>query len=855
LQVTPEQWPFVSRLLDEALEVPPEARQRWLESLPPEDLPFKSTLQTLLRHASEAETRDFLDIFPSLPEGAVRSIRRLSPGDRVGPYVIEEEIGSGGMGAVWRARRRDGVIKRPVALKLPHAGPHGRHLIEMFMTERDILAELAHPNIARLYDAGFSDAGQPFLALEYVAGFHLTEYCDRHRLDLRRRLRLFQQVLRAVQYAHAHLVVHGDIKPSNVIVGMDGRAMLLDFGVAKVIAAEAAHEHPPAEIAMTPYYASPEQVAGEAVTTASDVYSLGVLLRELVTGERQRKPPAKTLDADLEAIIGKARQSAPAERYVTVDAFWQDVEHYLNGGPVAARTGTRWYRTRKFVARHKVSVAAGGVALVATLATAAIALFEAHAASAERDRALAMSSRSEAVAEFLNVLITEAGSSDKPMTVSDMLTRSEALVNYQYRDNPEQRAAVLDMLGVYYQNTGRGGARGEKLLSEALQAVKSSRDGDLRRKLTCDHAMALENRDMVSEATRALNSVIEDPKTSPQQAAQCLQFMAYIAEQGGDFAGSLRSGRQALERLGQARGSATLTASILGTVGFAEHLNGDNLAAEQFFRRSIAQFAQAGRDGGPEAVAVRSDWAVISEEAGTPRRALEQYDETIRMAAQSDPVAPPPPYLLGNRAYALRSLGRFSEARESYLGCTAQTERIGETNGLAACMLGLAGVEVEIGNLTAAEGWIDKAAAVVGTSVPPASPTAMSLRAARGTLAVAQGRREQARTMLNALIAEAKDSALEIGLRARAELNLNEGRTAEAEGDARRALSITQAAQGGVPYSDRTGRAWFVLGRVLAQQGDATRALEAFNAALAHLSNTVDDNHPLLIRARQLAHG
>ena len=144
------------------------------------------------------------------------------------------------------------------------------------------------------------------------------------------------------------------------------------------------------------------------------------------------------------------------------------------------------------------------------------------------------------------------------MTVSDMLTRSEALVNYQYRDNPEQRAAVLDMLGVYYQNTGRGGARGEKLLSEALQAVKSSRDGDLRRKLTCDHAMALENRDMVSEATRALNSVIEDPKTSPQQAAQCLQFLAYMAEQGGDFAGSLRSGRRALERLGQARGSATL---------------------------------------------------------------------------------------------------------------------------------------------------------------------------------------------------------------------------------------------------------------------------------------------------------
>ena len=832
-----------------------EARERWLESLPPADLPLKATLQTLLRHASEAETRDFLDIFPSLPADAVRCIRSLSPGERIGPYVIEEEIGSGGMGAVWRARRRDGVIKRPVALKLPHAGPHGRHLIEMFMTERDILAELAHPNIARLYDAGFSDSGQPFLALEYVAGFHLTEYCDRHRLDLRRRLRLFQQVQRAVQYAHGHLVVHGDIKPSNVIVGMDGRAMLLDFGVAKVIAAEGAHERPPEDIAMTPYYASPEQIAGEVVTTASDVYSLGVLLRELLTGERPRKLPSKTLDPDLEAIVHKARQGAPGERYVTVDAFWQDIEHYLQGEPVAARAGTRWYRTRKFVARHRVSVAAGGVALLATLATAAIALFEAHAASAERDRAIAMSSRSEAVAEFLNVLITEAGSAEKPMTVSDMLQRSEALVNFQYRNNPEQRAAVLDMLGVYYQNTGRGAARGEQLLSEALLAVKSSPDGDLRRKLTCDHAMTLESRDMVSAATRALNSVIDDPRSSPQQAAQCLQFLAYVVEQDGDFASSLKTAHRALERLGQAKGSAPLTASILGTIGFAEHLNGNNVAAEQFFRRSIAQFAQAGRDRGPEAVAVRSDWAVVSEEAGTPRRALEQYDQTLQMAAQSDSVAPPPPYLLANRAFALRSLGRFGDARKSYLGCTSQTQRSGESNGLAACLLGLAGVEFEVGNLRTAEDWINQAAAVVGTSVPPGSPTAMSLRAALGSLAVAQGRREPARTLLNALIVEAKDSSLEIGLRARAELNLEEGKVVDAEADARRALSITQAAQGGVPYSDRTGRAWLVLGRVLAQHGDAVRAHEAFNAALAHLSNTVDDDHPLLVRVRQLAHG
>src|SRR6185312_3977814 len=307
LRVTPEQWPSVSRLLDEVLELPPAARAEWLESLPPADRPFQATLRTLLRHASPAETRDFHDIFPSLPADAARSIRALRPGDSVGPYIIEEEIGSGGMGAVWLARRSDGVIKRPVALKLPHAGPHGRHLIEMFMTERDILAKLAHPNIARLYDAGFGDSGQPFLALEYVAGLHLTDYCDRNKLDIRQRLGIFQQVLRAVQYAHGHLIVHGDIKPSNVIVGIDGRAMLLDFGVAKVIAAEAHGQRtPPQDVAMTPYYASPEQMAGAAITTASDVYSLGVLLGELLAGERLCRTPSRSLGADLDAIIQKA---------------------------------------------------------------------------------------------------------------------------------------------------------------------------------------------------------------------------------------------------------------------------------------------------------------------------------------------------------------------------------------------------------------------------------------------------------------------------------------------------------------------------------------------------------------------
>jgi serine/threonine-protein kinase len=423
MPIDPKQWPILSRLLDEALEVPPEARDRWLESLSTTNSRFRDELRTLLRHGTTAQTREFLDILPNLKEAvddARAAVSRpvLKPGTAVGPYVIEREVGSGGMGGVWLARRSDGLIKRPVALKLPHRGPHGHHLADRFASERDILAELAHPNIARLYDAGFSEDGQPFLALEYVSGAPLIEYCDHRQLDLRARLRLFQQVLNAVQYAHGNLVIHRDLKPSNVVVGNGGRAVLLDFGIARLIAIDPCDEGEraqggPAGGALTPDYASPEQIAGHSVATASDIYSLGVLLFELLTGERPyklvqanrqelerailtvepAKPSAtvvseaaagarrctvrslsKALGGDLDMIILKALNKAPAERYATAEAFCEDIERYLQGEPIAARRDSGWYIARKFIARHKASVIAATVAMAAAIAMASVGL-------------------------------------------------------------------------------------------------------------------------------------------------------------------------------------------------------------------------------------------------------------------------------------------------------------------------------------------------------------------------------------------------------------------------------------------------------------------------------------------------
>jgi eukaryotic-like serine/threonine-protein kinase len=896
--IDPKHWPALSRLLDEALEVPPEARERWLDSLPAADTAYKEDLRTLLRHAAAAETCDFLDILPDLREAvedvrAAVSVTGLKPGTTVGPYVVEREIGSGGMGAVWLARRGDGLIKRPVALKLPHTGPQGRQLAERFASERDILAELSHPNIARLYDAGFSDDGQPFLALEYVAGAPLIEYCDHHRLNLTLRLRMFQQVLRAVQYAHGNLVIHRDLKPSNVIVGNDGRAMLLDFGIAKLIAIDPCddngHPHP---AALTPDYASPEQVAGYAVTTASDIYSLGVLLFELLTGERPYKssrktrskleravlnaePPepsravvseaaalsrgctirslSKALSGDLDAIVLKALQKVPAGRYGTAEALSEDIERYLQGEPIAARRGDGWYLARKFITRHKVSVVGAGVAAAAVVATAAIALYEAHAAAgharaaaADRDRALALSSRNEAIADFLDVLITESAGSDEPLTVSEMLARSEALVNAEFRGNKEHRTAVLDMIGAYYRTIGDE-KKAQRLLQEAFDAIKGSADGDLRRKVTCDLAMTLANLGNLADAGKMLARVIDDPQASAQQAAQCLAFRSSVAELESDAAGALRYGNTALERLRAATNpSAAEEAWILAVIANGERLAGHSSAAEEYFQRSLQQYTRAGREHGPDAAVIRNNLAVVYDGSGNPKRALAIYDQILHTAAQTDPAALPV-VIVGNRARALELIGRYSEARAGYNRCIELSVKGDLPLMRLHCLTGLAWVSRELGESRAADLFLREASGLARTAVPVVGTHQVTLKIARGRIALANRQFVQARANLDAAIAGGNTVFFQMtALVPRAELNLNEGRLAEAEADARRALALAQNAQGGIPHSYRTGLSWLILGQVRAKRGDGAAARQAFLSAVEHLSNTVDADHPSL---------
>jgi non-specific serine/threonine protein kinase/serine/threonine-protein kinase len=420
-------WERVRDLMHRALDVPAAERAAWVETQAGGDAAVSSEVMRLL--AADASARGFLDVPLIADPAAAAALREALPvradgldaGSEVGPYRVLHEIGRGGMGTVYLAVRADEVFEKHVAIKVAAAGPGRAGHRDLFTRERQLLATLEHPGIARILDGGETPAGLLYLVMEYVDGVPIDRYADERRLDVRSRLRLFADVCVAVQYAHDHLVVHRDIKPSNVFVGPDGRVRLLDFGIAKLLASHDDAAGPETRTlvqAWTPESASPEQVRGEPTSVATDVYGLGALLYRLLAGtpvfdlatadrlERARivcedtpRPPSiagasagvvrSQVAGDLDRVVLKALQKDPARRYRSATHLAEDVERYLANLPVLAMPDSWRYRARKLVGRHPLATAATAAAVVAIVGASGAALWQARRADAERDRARA----------------------------------------------------------------------------------------------------------------------------------------------------------------------------------------------------------------------------------------------------------------------------------------------------------------------------------------------------------------------------------------------------------------------------------------------------------------------------------
>jgi serine/threonine-protein kinase len=519
----PARFARLSALLDEALALAPEAREAWLAALSTDDPELKRLTGELLTAHSAADADALLETRHALEAqfAAATGIDASQVGKSFGPYRILRELGHGGMGAVWLAERADGLFSRQVALKLLHTSLAGTALTERFARERAILAALNHPHIARLLDAGFS-AGQPYLALEYVEGVPLTTYCDERRLPLRTRIELMLQVLSAVQHAHRNLVIHRDLKPSNILVTPDGQVSLLDFGIAKLMRDGEAKETELTQFAgraLTPEYASPEQIAGAPITTASDVYALGVVLYELLCGSRPyalkrdsrgaleeailAAEPIKAsqsaltdaivqarattvrklrqaLSGDLDTILGKALKKDPVERYATADAFLQDLQRYLAGEPVSARPDSAAYRLRKLVARNRFAVAAVALIGVALASATAISLWQARLAREQATLAAREAKRAQAVQGFLlDIFKTNTDTQPDPLkarqtTARNLLDIGARRVGESLRDSPEAQLEVLGTLGSMYWQLGLD-ERAADMDAQAIALLKRTR--------------------------------------------------------------------------------------------------------------------------------------------------------------------------------------------------------------------------------------------------------------------------------------------------------------------------------------------------------------------------------------------
>jgi serine/threonine-protein kinase len=719
------QWATLNSLLDEALELPADSRSRWIDSLPSEHDGVRSRLRRLLLAGGAADV-SFLKTIPKVDlreKGTTESGEDLPPAPKtIAPYRVLHRIAVGGMGTVWLAHRTDVMVNRLVALKLPRGRWLSLGFADRLSEEREILAALNHPNIARLYDAGITGSGQPYLAIEYVAGRPIDEFVKRRQLPMRSRLQLFLLVARAVAHAHARLIVHRDLKPTNILVTDDGDVKLLDFGIARLLqdGRIAAPNSDVSRSLLTPAYASPEQIAGEPLGIATDVYSSGVILHELVTGVRPRlggsRPGALTPDPltrrgvprDVAAIVRKALQIRPDDRYDTVNGLADDIDRYLHNHPVHACADSEWYRVTKFVARNKVIVGAAAAVLLTVLAGTGLAAWQTHVALTEKARAIE-------VKDVLVTLFEDASpytSGARAPSAVDWLKQAKARVDRRLRDRPALRVELLNILGtsmLYLQDTSAAA----DVLTQAIH------EGTLR--LGPDHIETLRARVRMTLVYR--------------------------------YSGRTKELRAELEPLlpvlRETNGLEEDLAIALKNKAHLEIDDGRYEAAEAAAQEAFDVSRRALGTSHPESVAALLTRAYAYQFSRAPDEALRAAEHAYRHAVAVFGDAPRHPRIIEGRLLYGRALGEAGDAMQGVEHLAKAVSDAADVFGPASRMVGffsvpLAEFQLETGMTTAALESSQNAVAIIARHTTPQSFRYAAAIGQRGAAMLAARRAEQA---------------------------------------------------------------------------------------------------------------
>jgi serine/threonine-protein kinase len=829
-------WVLVEQLFHEAVELPPDARASFLAKACEEDRDLCREVESLL--ACSDATLSVLAEPVQATVGEV--IGTYGEGRHIGPYRLIRLLGRGGMGVVFLAERADGQFTQQVAIKLINAvvGTNSDMLLR-FRAERQILARLAHPNIARLLDGGVTADGQSYLVIEYVDGDTLSEYCRRVQPSLNARLKLFLEICDGLEYAHRYLVIHRDLKPANILVTANGTPKLLDFGVARlldpsILGLTGAHTRP-SERLLTPGYASPEQIRGEAITTATDVFGLGILLYELLAGRRpfevenpdpmalaraaceqdpqQPSSIAKAIPRDLDYIALMALRKEPERRYATAAQLSGDIRAFLNGLPVTARAGTFQYRSTKFVRRHKTAVAAA-VIFVLTLAG-----FGGAMAMLARRADLARTA-AQREADFLsNVFLasTPEEAAGRTVTARELLDRGAARIDRDLAGSPEMRAEMLQKIGMAYRRLGLQ----DKALDFAQRAL------DLKKQLY-------------------------GPRNI--ETATALDELGEVYRDGGDFTRAEPLLAQALSiRETQLKADNPLIAESLANLGECLYLEDKVAEAEGMLRKSIALHR---RSRNPEVVGPDIYLAQVLERKGSETEAIELLREAAAVEKQQ-PGEMSRDYALAlhNLGGALIKIGAFVEAETITREAFEIRRKVRATDQeLLYSLNNLTYIAVEEGNPSAAETYSREAVATAlrlyGETHPRVAIVYRNQGEVRELLGDYKGAEVSHRKALDLLtrLKQSEGSTAATVLLSYAELRLDRGDFAGAENFAREAQRISENMDGSDSPPVANALIEIALARELAC--DAAAAEPLFRRALDIRGARAGAQAPITISAQ-----
>ncbi|MBL8205500.1 MAG: serine/threonine protein kinase [Blastocatellia bacterium] len=696
--MTPERYQQIKAAYEMAADCEAAERLQVLEQACGNDVELRRAVESLLADRNEAET--FLET-PAYRFANGRDEAKLQAGQRIGAYKLLQELGQGGMGSVWLAQRADEQYQKRVAIKLIKRGMDSDEILSRFRDERQILASLDHPNIARLLDGGTTPDGLPYFVMEHIEGQPIDKYCDTRKLTPIERLQLFRTACTAVQFAHQNLVVHRDLKPSNILVTDDGTVKLLDFGIAKIlnpalfpntVAPTAMHERP-----MTPAYASPEQVRGETISTASDVYSLGVVLYELLTGHRpyqitsaapqeierivcgvEPEPPSRksevrnqksegkrmlaflptsshrslsiSLRGDLDNIVLMALRKEPQRRYASVEQFSEDIRRYLTGLPILAREDTLSYRLSKFITRNKTAVAVAGLISVLLIGFLITTLVQSARIRRERDRAETERAKAEKVSSFLVDLFKVNDPSESrgnSITAREILDQGTEKIRAELKEQPETQAKLLDTVGQVYYSLGLY-ERAASLLEEALtlrRKIYGNEHAEVARTMTnlVQVIFELNQTERAETLTREALAIRRKIYGNEHaEVADSLNDLALLTKLKGDFAGAEPLYRETIAVQRKLLGNEHPDiANPLGNLAVLLADKKDFVAAEAAQREALAIRRKALGEDAPNVAISLHNLASILRRKGDYAGAEQVLRETLTLRRKLYPTAHP----------------------------------------------------------------------------------------------------------------------------------------------------------------------------------------------------------------------